>query len=419
MTILAQNLKFGLRQLRQNPGFTATVILTLALSIGANTAIFSLVNSLLLKSLPYPHPERMGAISTRVTGAQPWDERHHLNGEQWELLRDNVPALLSAISGIRPSGVNLESGSRVQYIQSARISAHYFDVLGISPLIGRNFSEFDDLPHGPKLAILSYSLWKNTFEANPGILGQSVLIKGEPSTIIGVLPDDATTPINADLYTPIQASREGEGSGTNFVCITRLREGATWQQADAQINRAWSLRANKYEFSDSPGAQVTYYSVPLQKGETDPLRPQVLTLMLAAGFILLIACANLAGLTLVRVVRRTPEIATRLALGASHWQIQKQLWIENLVLALAGGPVGIAAGFLALRGLLLLLPEHFVPVSTVCLDGGVLLFAVIVSVATSLFFGMLPALTTRKLDLRSAIASREATTRDRVNLRQV
>jgi predicted permease len=416
---LWQDLRYALRQLRHNPGFTVTVILTLALSIGANTAIFSLVNSLLLKSLPYPHPERMGAIYTRVTGTQSWDERHHVDGEQWELLRDQVPALMSAISATRPSGVNLESASYVQYVRSGRISAHYLDVLGIQPLIGRNFFEAEDLPHGPKPVILSYSLWKNTLGGNPGILGQSVLLKGEPYTVVGVLAEGATTPLNADLYTPIQGSRTGEGAGTNFDCITRLRDGATWQQADAQIDRVWSLRTNKYELSDSPGAQVTYYSVPLQKGETDPLRPQVLTLMLAAGFILLIACANLAGLTLVRLLRRTPEIATRIALGASHWRVQQQLWVENLVLACAGGAAGVAAGFLALRGLLQLLPEHFLPVGDVSLDSRVLVFALVISVATSVLFGMLPALTTRKLDLRSAIASREATARDRVQLRQI
>ena len=416
---LAHDLRYSFRQFRHNPGFTATVLVTLALSVGANTAIFSLVNSLLLKSLPYPHPERMGAIYTRVTGSQPRDERHHIDGEQWELLRDQVPALISAISGTRPLGVNLESASHVQYVQSGRISAHYLDVLGIQPVVGRNFSEADDPPHGPKQAILSYGLWKNTLGANPAILGQSVLLKGEPYSVVGVLPDGATTPINADLYIPIQGSRTGEGSGTNFDCITRLRDGATWQQADAQINRAWSQRPDKYELSDSPGAQVTYYSVPLQKGETETLRPQVLTLMLAAGFILLIACANLAGLTLVRVLRRTPEIATRLALGASHWRIQKQLWIENLVLAVAGGAAGVGVGFVALRGLLLLLPEHFLPVASVPLDREVLLFALVLSVATSVLFGMLPVLTTRKFDLRSAIASRELAGRDRVRLRQI
>jgi len=418
MSALTQNLKFAFRQLNRYPGFAATVILTLALSIGANTAIFSIVNALLLKSLPYSHPERMGTIYTRVKGPQPWDDRHHLDGEQWELLRDNVSALISAISGIGASGVNLESGSHVQYVRAARISQHYLDVLSIHPLIGRNFSEAEDRPHGPKTAILSYSLWRNTFASEPNIIGQAVLLKGEPFTVIGVLPEGVTTPANADLYIAIQASREGEGTGTNFVCITRLRDGATWQEADAQINRAWLHRSNRYELGDNPGVQVTYYSQPLQKGETDTLRPQVLALMLAAGLILLIACANLAGLTLVRVLRRTPEIATRLALGASRWQVQKQLWVENLLLALAGGVAGAAVGFLALRGLLLLLPEHFLPVADITLDGRVLAFTVLVSLATSVLFGMLPAFTTRKFDLRSSIGRRGALGSEAVRLRQ-
>ncbi len=291
-------------------------------------------------------------------------------------------------------------------------------MLAIHPIIGRNFSEAEDRPHGPKTAILSYGLWRNTFAANPKILGQTVLLKGEPYSLIGVLPEGATIPLSADLYTALQPSREGEGTGTNFECITRLRDGATWQEADTETNRAWSLRTQRYELENNPGAQVTYYSVPLQKGETATLRPQVLALMLAAGFILLIACANLAGLTLVRVLRRTPEIATRLALGASRWQIQKQLWVENLLLAFAGGTAGAAVGFVALRGLLLLLPEHFLPVADVSLDGQALAFTLLVSLLTSILFGMLPALTTRKFDLRSAIASRDAAGGDRLRLRQ-
>ncbi len=418
MDAFAQNLKFAIRQLRRNPGFTLTVILTLALSIGANTAIFSIVNALMLKSLPYAHPERMGTIYTRVTGTRSSDERHHVNGEQWELLRDNVPALLSAVSSSRPSGVNLQSGAHAQYLQAGRISQHYLDVLGIQPIVGRNFSDTEDRPHGPKAAILTYNLWRNTFAANPNLVGQSILLKGEPYTVIGILPDGITTPQNADLYTALQATRGGEGSGTNFEAITRLRDGATWQEADTQINRAWSHRSVSYELANKPGAQVTYYSVPLQKGQAATLRPQALTLMLAAAFILLIACANLAGLTLVRMLRRMPEVATRMALGASRWQIQRQLWIENLLLAFIGGAAGIAVGFLALRGLLLLLPEHFLPVATVPLDSRVLTFTLVLSLLTSVLFGMLPALATRRLDLRAAIASRSVAGGDRLRLRQ-
>jgi predicted permease len=418
MGTLGQNLKFAVRQLRRNPGFTVTVVLTLALSIGANTAIFSIVNALMLKGLPYSHPERMGTIYTRVTGTRASDERHHLNGEQWELLRDNVPSLISAISSPRTSGVNLQADSQVQYLQAGRVSEHYLDVLGIHPIIGRNFSAAEDRVHGPKTAILSYSLWRNAFGSSPNFLGQGVLLKGEPYTVIGVLPEGATTPLNADVYIALQAGREGEGGGTNFDIITRLRDGATWQKADAEISHAWSLRAQLYELNNNPGAQVTYYSVPLQKGQTATLRPQVLTLMLAAGFILLIACANLAGLTLVRMLRRAPEVATRLALGASRWQIQKQLWVENLLLAFVGGTAGVAVGFTALRGLLLLLPEHFLPVANVPLDSRVLAFTFLISFVTSVLFGMLPAFATRKFDLRAAIASRAALGGDHLGFRQ-
>jgi predicted permease len=405
--------------LRKTPGFTVMAVVTLGLGIGANTAIFSVVNALLLNNLPYAHPERMGTIYMRTTGPQAADERRNVDGEQWELLRDDAPSLLCAVSSMGTSGVNLQAGSHVQYLRAGRVSAHYFDVLGLQPVLGRNFSEDEDRPHGPKTAVLSYGLWRTTFGADPNILGQAMLLKGEPYTIIGVLSRNATTPLNADLYTALQARRDGEGQGTNFEPIARLRDGVTWQQANAEMNRALarSLRVQNFA-KNNPGAQRAYYFVPLQKSETDMLRPQVLSLMLAAGFILLIACANLAGLTLVRMLRRTGEIATRLALGASPWQVQRQLWIENLLLALLGGAVGIEVGFLALRGLLLLLPEHFLPVTTVPLDSRVLAFTLLLTLMTSILFGMLPAFTTRKVDLRSSIASRTVIGARTARLRQ-
>jgi len=428
---LARDLRFAVHQLRRNPGFTTTVILTLALSVGANTAIFSLVNALLLKSLPYRHPERMGTIYTRITGSSAAsDERHNVNGEQWELLRDNVPALISAVSSVGTSGVSLKAGSHVEYVHDGRISEHYFDVLAIQPILGRNFSEDEDRPHGPKVAILSYNLWRNAFGADPGVLGQAVLLRSEPYTVVGVLPQAATTPVNADVYTSLQPSREGEGRGTNFTCIVRLRDGAAWQEADAEINRTWLSRSGRYELAGNPGAKVSYHSVSLQKGQTDLLRPQVLGLMVAAGLILLIACANLAGLTLVRMLRRTSEVATRLALGASSWQIQRQFWIENLLLALVGGTVAIGVGFLALKELFLLLPAHSLPfhgpgplpsaevLANVPLDGRVLAFTLIVSVLTSVLFGMLPALAARKVDLRCSMGDRSSVRAGSLRLRQ-
>lgn len=414
MSLFSQNLKFAIRQLSRNPGFALTVIVTLALAIGVNTAIFSLVNALMLNRLPYAHPERIGTIFMRVQGVQASDGPKDINGQQWEALRDNVPALISAVSG-GASGVNLQAGHAVQYVHDGRISAHYLDVLAIHPLLGRNFSEEEDRPNGPTAAILSYDLWCSVFHADPSLVGQTILLKGQPFTVVGVLPQGAVTPLNADLYTPLQPTQNGEGSGTNFDVITRLRDGASWQQADAQINRAW---ADHSPFKQSQRT-ISWYSVPLQQGQSFGLRPKVLALMIAAGFILLIACANLAGLTLVRMTRRTPEVATRLALGASRWQIQNQFWVENLLLALLGGAAGVAVGFGALHGLLVLLPVGFLPVAGVPLDARVLVFTSAVSLLTSLLFGMLPALAVRRVPLRPSLSSHAVAGGERLRLRQV
>jgi predicted permease len=428
---LRLDLRFALRQLLRSPGFTFTVVLTLALAIGANTAIFSLVDALLLKSLPYPHPDRLAAIFARYSGAaadSPQGQPTSINGQQWEQLRDSAPSLIAAVSSGMASGINLQpetqsaalpgqsAARQAQYLHAGRVSARYFEVLEIPILLGRSFSLEEDRPGGPPAAILSYSLWRTLFHADRSILGQSIHLKGEPYTVVGILPD-TPTPLNADIYTALQPSRNGEGGGTNFDAILRLQPSATWQQANAEINRAFAERAARIHSRD-PGVSVYFYAAPLQKAQVGDLRPQVLALMLAAGCILLIACANLAGLTLVRTMRRTAEIATRMALGASRWQIQRQLWLENLLLALLGGAAGVATGFLALHGLLALLPENFLPVTQVPLNGQVLAFTLIVSLFTSLLVGMLPALTTRKIDIRSAIATRGSSAHNRLRLRQ-
>jgi macrolide transport system ATP-binding/permease protein len=417
MSSFSRNFRFAVRQLLRNWTFTISVVITLALSIGANTAIFSIVNALMLKSLPYPQPDRIGTLFEREQGPDASDGRRWVDGTQWDHLRDNVPSLVSAVSSALAAGANLEADHRIDYVHDGRVSAHYFDVLGIRPALGRNFSEEEDRPSGPKAAILSYNLWHNTFGADPHLIGQVIHLKGEPYTVIGILPQGQVTPLNADLYTSLQPSPTGEGNGTNYEAIFRLRDGAAWQQADAEINRAWAYRISQIE-SKNPGTKILYYSVPLQRGMTAELRPRAIALMLSAGFILLIACANLAGLTLVRMARRLPEIATRMALGASRWQIQKQLWLENLLLACLGGAAGIGVGFAALHGLLSLLPEGFLPVARIPLDGPVLAFTMAVSLLTSVLFGMLPALVVSRVDLRSSMASRGASLGHSVRLRQ-
>jgi predicted permease len=403
-------MRFAFRQICRSPGFTVAVVLTLALAIGANTAIFSLVNALLLRDLPYAQPERIGAIYGRTTGQRVMaDQRRTIDGEQWELMRDRVPSLLSAVSSAGTSGTNLVVGSHAQYLSVGRVSAQYFDVLGIHPVLGRNFSNEEDSLHGPRAAILSDGLWRRLFDADPNVLGRAVLLKGVPYTIVGVLPERPTTPMNAQIYTVLQASREGEGRAANFSAVVRLREGATWQEADVQLEHALANSARALNFTEKqidPTARRTYHAVPLQRAQAAALRSQVLALMLASGFILLIACANLAGLTIVRLARRSGEMATRRALGASRWQILRQVWVENLLLAVLGGGAGIAVGSFLLRGLLLLLPEHFLPVDRVSVDRHVLAFTTTVSLATSLLFGMLPAFMMKGIDLQSSFASR-------------
>jgi predicted permease len=416
--LLWQDLRYGSRQFLRNPGFTVTVILTLALAIGANTAIFSIVNVLMLKSLPYTQAERLGTVFLRVQGANPSDAPHWVDGAQWEAVRDNVPSVLAAIASGGTNGVNLRAGDRVQYVHAGRISAHYLDVLSIRPLLGRNFAEAEDRLHGPTAAILSYALWQNTFGGDRNLVGQTIHLKGEPYAVIGVLPQGVDTPINADLYTALQPSRTGEGAGTNYHLILRLRDGASWQQANAELSRAWADHITHME-QRNPGSRIEYYFVPLQRGQASELRPKALALMTAAGFILLIACANLAGLAVVRAMRRVPEVATRLALGASHWQVQKQFWVENLLLGMIGGAAGIGVGVAALRGLLSLLPEDFLPVASVPLDLRVLAFTAMASVITAVLFGMLPALAVRRVDLRSSMARRTAGGGERLRIRQV
>jgi predicted permease len=375
------------------------------------------VNALLLKSLPYPDPERIGTIFMRVDGSEPFDGLNDIDGEQWDLLRDNVPSVVGAVSGLT-SGVNLQAGRSVQYVHAGRVSNHYFDVLGIRPILGRTFTENEDRPHGPNAAILSYGLWRTTFHADAHLIGQAIQLKGALFTVVGILPDDARTPLNADVYTALQPSRQGEGGGANFGIILRLRDGADWRQADAEINRAWTDRALRYAKEFHPGSRVSFHAVALQKGQAADLRPKAMTLMIAAGLILLIACANLAGLTVVRMARRTAEIATRMALGASRLHIQRQLWIENLLLALIGGAVGVGVGFLGLRSLLSLLPPDYLPVASVPMDGPVLAFSLAASILTSVLFGMLPAFALKRFDLRSFMASRTITGVERLRLRQ-
>ena len=396
-----------LRRLAQSPGFALAVILTLALSIGANTAVFSLVNALLLRPLPYPQPDRLAGIEM-VSNQDAPDPSTSIDGETWELIRDQVPQVIPSISsfGGLTSATNIRTPAGVQSVASARVSAGFFTVLGELPVMGRSFTQEEDHDGGPHAVIISHQLWRTAFQSDPHILGKAILVKGEPYTVVGVLGPRFSFPGNAEIYTPIRPSRTGEGEGTNYEFTARLKPGASWQEANAALGRLYPKMLGWHEHDLRPGERRALQFIPLEEHLSADQHGPALVLLLATGFIVLIACANLASLTLVRMRRRSHELATRLALGAGRWPLMQQLWAESAVLALVGGVLGLATAVGLLRALVALLPPDIVPFGGVALDMRVLLFTLAISIGTSLLFGMLPALAIFRMDPASVLGQR-------------
>jgi predicted permease len=422
---LCRDFRFAMRQITRTPGFSSAVILTLALGIGVNTAVFSVLNGFMLRPLPYPDADRIASLivhseGTFRTGQFGVDDDDSHTSEDWNLVGQNVTAVQAAAQGAT-TGVNLQagaqSGAAVRYVHATRVSAGYFEVLGIKPLLGRGFTADEDRPGGPKAVVLGYALWRSSFGGDIHVLGKGITLKGEPYTVVGVLPKGTQSPGNGELFTALApADPKGECGGNNCSILLRLHDGATWQEAGAQIAR---LRVPRFEeIANSGHGRAWFYAQPLSRYLGNQMRTPVLALMLAVSFILFIACANLAGLTLVRIDRRTQEIATRLALGAARSAILRQLWIESLLLAL----MGAAAGLVLARGILASLhgfvPEEFIPLGGLSMDGRVLAFTFGTSLLTSLFFGALPAFRTRRVDMRSS-AGGHAVTAGSSRIRQV
>ncbi len=410
-----------LRRLLQAPGFSIAVILTLALSIGANTAVFSLVNALLLRPLPYPQPERLASIDIVSNLAVP-SPSTRIDGETWELIRDQVPQIQAAISsgGGSASATNIRTQSGVRTVSSIRVSAGFFQTLGELPVMGRSFTPEEDQDGGPQSVIISNRLWRTAFQSDPHVLGKPILLKGQPYTVIGVLGPRFSLPRAADIYTPIRPSRVGEGVGTNYRFLARLKPGVSWQEADAVLARVHPKMLDYHMLGDlRPGEQRALQFIPLEQQFSEDQHDPALALLLATGLIVLIACANLASLTLVRLRRRAYEMATRLALGASRWQLMRQLWAESTLLAVVGGSIGLLTAVGLLRALVALLPPEIVPFGGVALDTRVLLFTLAISLGTSLLFGLLPALAMLRMDPAAVLGQRTVAGTRRSRARQV
>jgi predicted permease len=389
------------RVLRRSPAFSATAILTLALVIGACTAVFSLADAILLRPLPYPDPARLAIVERTTTGPSGVFPATYHDGATWEAVRDGVPALDAAVFSTSGGGANLAVGDSATFVRQHRVSAGYFRVLGIAPLHGRAFSDDEDRAGGPAVTMLSHGMWQRLFNGNPGIVGQTILLRGEPYVVVGIMPVHFVGVREAELWTPLRAAPTGEGGGTNFQIVARLKSDAKWEQASAQLA---AVRDSAFRLL-RPDATVTRSLgvKPMRDELVAATRQPIVILSWAVGCVLLIACVNLASLLIARGGTRTKEIATRMALGSGRAGVIRQLMVEAVVIALVGGGLGMLVGYLGLEWLKSLGGQMYEAWERVALDGRVLALTFGLSLLTSVLFGLIPAMQASRLDVNAAL----------------
>jgi macrolide transport system ATP-binding/permease protein len=395
-----QDLRYALRLIRQNWGFSLTVIAILALCIGANTAVLAVVNGAMLRPLPYAEPDRVTQIVAKYPNEGAEATASNFNGATWEGIRDNASFLEPAVYSAGSSGINLGVNGSGVYVKQQRVCAGFFHVLGASPLVGREFMPDEDRPNGPSAVILSHALWQKFFHGDPAVIGRGILLRGEPYTVVGIMPAGFRSDANADIWTPIRPSRNGEGSGSNYHIIARLRPGASWRQASSQLEVVTGELTRQRVFNKDAGARLDI--VPLLEGRTSDLREPLLLLSAAVAFVFILGCVNIGGMLLARSSGRVGEIATRLALGAPFSRIVRQLLIESTTLGLLGGFAGALVGWAALAGLREFGALTFPFLETVQLDWRVLAGTLVLTLIAGIAFGLAPAWQASRVDLRSA-----------------
>jgi len=399
-----RDFRYAIRVLLKAPLFTCAAVLTLALCVGANTAIYTVVDRVLLRALPYPQPDRLAQVVTHFerTGYDGVGQ----TGGTWEVLRDHVKTLDLATTsgGFGSTGVNLVAGNHAEYVRQQRVSAGFFRVLGVAPAIGREFDADEDRPNGPAAALLSHGLWMRLFNGDASAVGRSLTLRGEPHTIVGVMPSGFTSGGPVDLWTPVRPCRTCEGGGQNYGIIARLRPDVSWAQADAEVAAIGQPVMD--DLYRDPRNHARMHVIPMQRAETQEVRQPILVLWGAVAVVLLIGCVNIAGLLMARGVARAPEIATRIALGGGRGAIVRQLLCESLVLAACGGAAGIVLGYAGSRFFVTLLENAFgVPPSEIGLDARVLAITGAIALATSVVFGLLPALQASRVNLRETLVA--------------
>ncbi len=407
MQTLFQDLRYGARMLLKNPGFTVVAVITLALGIGANAAIFSVVNTVLLRPLPFDDPDRL--IMIRETKLPQFPEFSVSPGNflGWK----NQNTVFERLAAMNNMTFNLTGAGDPERLSGMRVTDGFFAMLGARPQMGRDFLPEEDQPGRNNVVILSHELWQRRFGGNPKIINQSVTLSGQSYTVIGVAP--ATFRFGGaetELWAPMGfTAQDAQQHGGHYLgAIGRLKNGATLAQARSEMSVIADRLAKEYPDANT-GWNVKL--MPLLEFTVRDVKPALLVLLGAVAFVLLIACANVANLLLARSAARHKEIAIRASLGAGRWRIVRQLLTESVLLALAGGAVGLALAGPGMNLLLALAPEGLPRVSDVSLDGRALAFTAAITLLTGLIFGLFPALQTSKPNLSETLkdAGRGAT----------
>lgn len=404
MQTLWQDLRYGFHTLRRSPGFTVVAVLALALGIGANTFIFSVVNTLLLRPLPFPDSDRITSILAKDPDSGTLYTSYSL--PNFEDIRDRNQ-VFEHVAALTMATEFLRSGEEPERLRGAKVSAELFPLLGVKPLIGRTFSSEEERSGSGNFMVLSYDFWQRRFNSDPQILNQNLVLGSRPTTVLGVMPEGFKFPVGArqvDFWMPLissipPAARTARGA-VYLGLFARLKPNVTLDQAQAEMNLIANDLATQY-----PDSNTGLNIVPVSTHDrlVGRVRPALLVLLGAVALVLLIACANVANLLLARASVRQKEIAIRTAIGATRWRVVRQLLTESLLLSILGGAAGILLAFWAIELLISSNPANLPRVAELELDKYVLLFTIGLTTVTGLFFGLAPALQASRTDLNESL----------------